>query len=77
MIGWGRSADGPLLWPFSLLTAKFTRNFAKSWLLARQRREIEEPAQGVRRKFPAQRNRELFSTEQEIFNKKQEISAAN
>jgi hypothetical protein len=35
--GWRRSADGPLLCPFSLLTGNFTGNFAKSWLLARQR----------------------------------------
>jgi hypothetical protein len=35
--GWRRSADGLLLYPFSLLTGNFTGNSAKSWLLARQR----------------------------------------
>jgi len=35
--GWRRSADGPLLCFNSPLTGNFTGNFAKSWLLARQR----------------------------------------
>lgn len=57
-VGWRRSADDPLLCPFSLLTGNFTGNFAKSRLRERRRLKIVAPRQGVRRKFPTQRNRE-------------------
>src|SRR5450759_5524648 len=47
LAGWRRSADGPLLCPFSLLTGNFTGNFVKSRLLARQRLQIVALGQGV------------------------------
>jgi hypothetical protein len=36
LVGWRHSADGPRLYPLSLLTGNFTGNFAKSPLFVRQ-----------------------------------------
>ena len=39
-LGWGGSAEFPLLCPFSLLTGNFTGNYAKSRLWERQRLQL-------------------------------------
>src|SRR5664280_3284764 len=56
-----QSQSNPSPLPNSLLTGKLTGNFAKSWLLARQRLQIMASLLGIRCEFPTQRNRELFS----------------
>ena len=65
---WGNSADGPLLWPSSLLTGNFTGNFTK--LRHRERQKLRKKCRrygAFKGKFPTQTNRELFFTEQRIF----------
>ena len=71
--GWRSSANGPLLCPFSLLTGNFTGNFAKSWLLPRQRLQIVAAAQGIRSKFPTQQNRELSQQNREFLRRNREF----
>ena len=77
LAGWRRSADGPLLCPFSLQTGNFTGNFAKSRLLARQRLQIVASLLGFRRDFPTQRNRELFQRSREFWRRNREIYLPN
>lgn len=66
LVGWRRSADAPLLCRPSQLTGNFTGNFSNLGFRARQRLQIVTSAQGVVRKFPTQRNRELFWRNREI-----------
>src|ERR1039457_3567062 len=62
--------------PNSLLTGNLTGNFAKNRHLAQRSLQIVASWQGVRDKFPTQRNRELFRRNRELFSRNREIYSA-
>jgi hypothetical protein len=72
-----QSQSNSSLHPNSLLTGKFTGNFAESGPRARIRMSTNERIQMVAVKFPTQKNRELFRRNTEFYFWTMEISPPN
>jgi phosphoenolpyruvate carboxylase len=63
----------PVSDPDSLLTGKFTGNFAESDAESRFWRPVGEQIQRLAAKFPTQRNREFFSKNREFSRQNREL----